>query len=294
MVISKSNILFFSTLHISYKDHIKRKIRRRSSWGRGIIRKKKSYKKGVEEEEDEPEAEVEAAGPSDSCLTQDEESSCDITGPQPNGHHPHLPSTEEESSEEPPLAAPTGPPTEVNEAAENPASERNQSTAKEGKTENTENQTKQSNFEPLTETSESSDAELQSKHTGDLTTSHVDCVNGNESMDSLDSVSLRRSSEDDKGTPQGEAGSSNKSEQRVHKDKLESHSTQGNLLHHGRAGAESADEDQDREGMKSGKLVCVILKYVVSVVFFCYFSPLKPFQVTVGLSRQQQQQSLRR
>uniref|UniRef100_A0A3P8UP21 ATPase family AAA domain-containing protein 2 n=3 Tax=Cynoglossus semilaevis TaxID=244447 RepID=A0A3P8UP21_CYNSE len=239
---------------VSSSNHIKRKIRRRSSWGRGIIRKKKSYKKGVEEEEDEPEAEVEAAGPSDSCLTQDEESSCDITGPQPNGHHPHLPSTEEESSEEPPLAAPTGPPTEVNEAAENPASERNQSTAKEGKTENTENQTKQSNFEPLTETSESSDAELQSKHTGDLTTSHVDCVNGNESMDSLDSVSLRRSSEDDKGTPQGEAGSSNKSEQRVHKDKLESHSTQGILLHHGRAGAESADEDQDRE---EGEVKCM-------------------------------------
>uniref|UniRef100_A0A3Q4AMK7 ATPase family AAA domain-containing protein 2 n=1 Tax=Mola mola TaxID=94237 RepID=A0A3Q4AMK7_MOLML len=83
------------------RKHIKRKIRRRPSWGRGIIRKKKSYKKGTEEEEEEPEAEVEAAGPSDSCLTQDEESSCDTMGPQPNGH---VPSTEEESSNEPPVA----------------------------------------------------------------------------------------------------------------------------------------------------------------------------------------------
>uniref|UniRef100_A0AAZ3QDC3 ATPase family AAA domain-containing protein 2 n=1 Tax=Oncorhynchus tshawytscha TaxID=74940 RepID=A0AAZ3QDC3_ONCTS len=33
--------------------HMKRKTRRRPSWGRGIIRKKKIYKKGMEEEEDE-------------------------------------------------------------------------------------------------------------------------------------------------------------------------------------------------------------------------------------------------
>uniref|UniRef100_A0A3Q3VST2 Bromo domain-containing protein n=1 Tax=Mola mola TaxID=94237 RepID=A0A3Q3VST2_MOLML len=96
--------LFLSTIitfFVFIADHIKRKIRRRPSWGRGIIRKKKSYKKGTEEEEEEPEAEVEAAGPSDSCLTQDEESSCDTMGPQPNGH---VPSTEEESSNEPPVA----------------------------------------------------------------------------------------------------------------------------------------------------------------------------------------------
>uniref|UniRef100_A0A6Q2X2C5 ATPase family AAA domain-containing protein 2 n=1 Tax=Esox lucius TaxID=8010 RepID=A0A6Q2X2C5_ESOLU len=90
------------------QDHIKRKVRRRPSWGRGIIRKKKSYKKGAEEEyEDEgAEPEPETAGPSDSCLTHDEESSCDTMGPRPNGHHAHPLthpathgiSTEEESS----------------------------------------------------------------------------------------------------------------------------------------------------------------------------------------------------
>ncbi|XP_010880476.2 ATPase family AAA domain-containing protein 2B isoform X2 [Esox lucius] len=89
-------------------NHIKRKVRRRPSWGRGIIRKKKSYKKGAEEEyEDEgAEPEPETAGPSDSCLTHDEESSCDTMGPRPNGHHAHPLthpathgiSTEEESS----------------------------------------------------------------------------------------------------------------------------------------------------------------------------------------------------
>uniref|UniRef100_A0A673ZGX4 ATPase family AAA domain containing 2B n=1 Tax=Salmo trutta TaxID=8032 RepID=A0A673ZGX4_SALTR len=69
------------------------KARRRPSWGRGIIRKKKNYKKGTEV-------------PSDSCLTQDEESSCDTMYPQPNGHHTHPHtygiSTEEESSNEAP------------------------------------------------------------------------------------------------------------------------------------------------------------------------------------------------
>uniref|UniRef100_A0A8C3G306 ATPase family AAA domain-containing protein 2 n=1 Tax=Cyclopterus lumpus TaxID=8103 RepID=A0A8C3G306_CYCLU len=106
--------------------HIKRKMRRRPSWGRGIIRKKRIYRKeteeeeGEEEEEEEEEGEAEVAGPSDSCLTQDEESSCDTTaGPQANGHHPHGPSTEEESSNEPPVAAPGKPP-DAGEGPEEP------------------------------------------------------------------------------------------------------------------------------------------------------------------------------
>uniref|UniRef100_A0A669DWU2 ATPase family AAA domain-containing protein 2 n=1 Tax=Oreochromis niloticus TaxID=8128 RepID=A0A669DWU2_ORENI len=115
-------------------DHVKRKVRRRPSWGRGIIRKKKNYKKGTEEEEEEPEAEVEAAGPSDSCLTQDEESSCDITGPQPNGHHPHVPSTEEESSNEPPVAAPDKSP-DASEAREAPMPKVEEPAAKEAEPE---------------------------------------------------------------------------------------------------------------------------------------------------------------
>uniref|UniRef100_A0A665VIQ7 ATPase family AAA domain-containing protein 2 n=1 Tax=Echeneis naucrates TaxID=173247 RepID=A0A665VIQ7_ECHNA len=161
-------------------DHIKRKIRRRPSWGRGIIRKKKIYKKGTEEEEDEPEAEVEAAGPSDSCLTQDEESSCDTTGPQPNGHHSHAPSTEEESSNEPPVGAPAESP-DLSEAREQlTPKDEEESVAKQGKFGNTDkhndlhclgvssypmedgnSQAQQSDSQPLIETSESSDKRLQ-------------------------------------------------------------------------------------------------------------------------------------
>ncbi|KAL0967728.1 hypothetical protein UPYG_G00256130 [Umbra pygmaea] len=107
-------------------NHIKRKARRRPSWGRGIIRKKKSYKKETEEEyEDEgAEPEPETAGPSDYCLTHDEESSCDTTEPRPNGHHTQRPthpdghpatcciSTEEKGSNGPP-EAPSGQNTET-------------------------------------------------------------------------------------------------------------------------------------------------------------------------------------
>ncbi|XP_040920555.1 ATPase family AAA domain-containing protein 2B isoform X1 [Toxotes jaculatrix] len=248
-------------------NHIKRKIRRRPSWGRGIIRKKKNYKKGIEEEEeDEPEAEVEAAGPSDSCLTQDEESSCDTTGPQPNGHHPHAPSTEEESSNEPPVVAPAEPP-DANKAREEPTPKEEESTAKEAESGNTEKHTElhclsgsshakadgdsqatQADCQPLIETSESSDAEAQPKHTEGLLVSQVDCVNGNESMDSLDSQSLRRSSEAEKRTPQSTTEGSNKPEQEEHKDKHESHPTQEHPPQDGRAVTDSVEEDQDKEG----------------------------------------------
>ncbi|XP_035000431.1 ATPase family AAA domain-containing protein 2B isoform X2 [Hippoglossus stenolepis] len=248
------------------KDHIKRKIRRRPSWGRGIIRKKKSYKKGMEEDEDEPEAEVEAAGPSDSCLTQDEESSCDTSGPQPNGHHHHAPSTEEESSSEPLVVAPAEPPDD-NEAREEPIPKEEETTVNEGESENMEkdtelycvgdsshpkadghSQAKQVELHPLAETSESSDAEAQSKHIEDLLVSQVDCVNGNESMESLDLQSPKSSSEAEKRTPLSMAKGSNEPEQEEHKDKHESHPTQGHPHQDWRAVTESADEDQDIEG----------------------------------------------
>ncbi|XP_027140035.1 ATPase family AAA domain-containing protein 2B isoform X2 [Larimichthys crocea] len=243
-------------------NHIKRKIRRRPSWGRGIIRKKKNYKKGTEEEEEEPEAEAEAAGPSDSCLTQDEESSCDTMGPQPNGHHPHAPSTEEESSNEPPVAALAEPP-DASEAQEEPTPKEEEPTAKEAESENTEKHTelhcltdqsqpkadgdsqdKQAEVQPLIETSESSDAEAQPKHTECLLVSQVECVNGNESMDSLDSQSLKRSSEAVKMTE----GSNNNPEQEEHKDKNESKPTQEHSPQDGRAVTENVEEDQDQEG----------------------------------------------
>lgn len=261
-----SPYLFLSPLSIT--DHIKRKVRRRPSWGRGIIRKKKIYKKGTEEEEDEPEAEAEAAGPSDSCLTQDEESSCDTTGPQPNGHHPHAPSTEEESSNEPPVAAPAEPP-DANEAGEEPTPKEEEPTAKEAESENTEkhtellclggssppkaegdSQAEEADFQPLIETSESSDAEAQPKHTTGLLVSQVDCVNGNESMDSLDTQSLKTSSEAENTTPQSKPEGSAMSEQEEHKDKNESNQTQEHPPQDGSIVTESVEEDQDKEGMK--------------------------------------------
>lgn len=254
-------LIFSSSLCII--DHIKRKIRRRPSWGRGIIRKKKNYKKGTEEEEEEPEAEAEAAGPSDSCLTQDEESSCDTMGPQTNGHHPHAPSTEEESSNEPPVAALAEPP-DASEAQEEPTPKEEEPTAKEAESENTEKHTelhclsdqsqpkadgdsqdKQAEVQPLIETSESSDAEAQPKHTECLLVSQVECVNGNESMDSLDSQSLKRSSEAVKMTE----GSNNNPEQEEHKDKNESKPTQEHSPQDGRAVTENVEEDQDQEGI---------------------------------------------
>uniref|UniRef100_A0A668A6N8 ATPase family AAA domain-containing protein 2 n=1 Tax=Myripristis murdjan TaxID=586833 RepID=A0A668A6N8_9TELE len=166
-----------------FVDHLKRKVRRRPPWGRGIIRKKKSYKKGTEEEEEEPE--VEAAGPSDSCLTQDEESSCDTMGSQPNGHHPHAPSTEEESSNEPPVVAPANP-AEIKEAPEEPAPKEAEPTAKEVESENKEkpsellcrsdnaegdSQAKQADLQPVIERSEA-----QPKHTEDLLMPQVECA----------------------------------------------------------------------------------------------------------------------
>lgn len=211
--------------------------------------------------------EVEAAGPSDSCLTQDEESSCDTTGPQPNGHHTHVPSTEEESSNEPPVVASAEPP-DASEAREKPTPPE-EPTAKEAEPENTEkhtkllylgsssppkadgdSQAKEADFQPLIETSESSDAEAQPKYTEGLLVSQVDCVNGNESMDSLDAHSLERSSEAEKRTPQSLRERSALPEQEEHKDKNESKPTQEHPPQEGKTVTEGVEEDQDKEGIK--------------------------------------------
>lgn len=248
-------------------DHIKRKIRRRPSWGRGIIRKKKNYKKGTEEEEEEEEPEVEAAGPSDSCLTQDEESSCDITGPQTNGH---VPSTEEESSNEPPVAL-HGEPPNISESRKEPASKEEGPKAKEVECDvrekpsqphclgdspqskaDRDNQDKQADSQPST--GMSSDAEAQSKHSDGLLVSQVDCVNGNESMDSVDSQSLKTSNEADRSSRHSTTERSNDIPvQDEHKDKNMSEPTQEHLPQDGRAVTEDAEEDQDKEGAKLGQ-----------------------------------------
>ncbi|XP_027004939.2 ATPase family AAA domain-containing protein 2B isoform X4 [Tachysurus fulvidraco] len=91
-----------------HNSSIKRKARRRSIWERGIIRKKKSSKKEEVEDDDEPEEEDGAddstiAGQGNGSPAQDE-SSCDAMEPQmdkalpqPNGYSL---STEEENSSE--------------------------------------------------------------------------------------------------------------------------------------------------------------------------------------------------
>ncbi|KAI1897748.1 hypothetical protein AGOR_G00086470 [Albula goreensis] len=132
-------------------NHIKRKARRRPSWGRGIIRKKKSYLKKEEAEEEEPE---EGAG-----LTQDEDSSCDAMDPPPaqNGAEAngHTLSTEEENSNEPPGTSATPGPTPTPVPVP-----------------------------PKEETA------IPSKP------QPTDCMNGDESLDSLDSEANRRAEEE--------------------------------------------------------------------------------------------------
>ncbi|XP_068198096.1 ATPase family AAA domain-containing protein 2B [Antennarius striatus] len=242
-------------------NHIKRKIRRRPTWGRGIIRKKKTYKKGMEEEEEEPEVEMEVVGPSDSCLTQDEESSCDTTGPQPNGHHPHLPSTEEESSNEPLVAAPAESP-DACTAQEEPTPKEKEPAKEEDKPDkSTElnhiddsshtkadeiSQDKQSDFQSMDGTRKSANAEAQPKHDEGVILSQVDCVNGNESMDSLDSQILKRGDEAESVTPQITPEVLNENpEQDEHKDKNESKPTQEHSPQDWRTVTENAEEDPE-------------------------------------------------
>ncbi|KAM9778795.1 ATPase family AAA domain-containing protein 2B isoform X1 [Syngnathus typhle] len=154
--------------------HVKRKLRRRQSWVRGIIRKHKHHKKGVEVQK--VEAEIEAPGPSDSCLTLDEESSCDTPGPQTNGHLPHVSSTEEESSNEPP-----GGSTDTGKELEKQTNDFQSQADKE----------RQTDGKPPNEKLHSSEA-LQLAQ-----------VNGNDSMDSLDSQCLEENSKaSEKRTPQ--------------------------------------------------------------------------------------------
>lgn len=248
----------YFTFHLII-DHLKRKICRRPSWKRGIIRKKKSYKKGAEEEEEEEqEAEVEAAGPSDSCLTHDEDSSCDTPGPQPNGHHLHDPSTEEESSNEPPVVA---------EGRKDLKPKEEEASSAKGQLETPEksaeqhrlcgapqpsadegSRAKQADFQPLMETFKSSDAQVEPKQKDGLSVSQVDCVNGTESMDSVDLLSLKRSDEADTRTPLSSAEGCDKPEQEEHKDKNVSKLTQEQHPLDDGAGSQTVEEDQGKEG----------------------------------------------
>lgn len=147
-------------------DNIKRKWRRRPIWGRGIIRKKKSYKKEEAEEDDEPEEEEGADDSAatlqgDACLTQDE-SSCDAMELPPNKQplqaNGHVLSTEEENSSEP-----------------------------------TATQDPQGEEEPVKAPPE----EASSSKEATMAPAPQECVNGNESMDSVYSEALDKETEVD-------------------------------------------------------------------------------------------------
>lgn len=254
---------FLSISHfVFFIDHIKRKIRRRPSWGRGIIRKKKIHKKGAEEEEG-PEAEVEVTGPSDSCLTQDEESSCDASGPQTNGH---LASTEEESSNEPPDVA-EAQTQNADEQLKDRASKEDEAVPKECEGRDTprqlhcigdgsrievegDNSKKQVDPQCLMEMPESSDTKAHTKHTDGFLLSEMDCVNGSESMDSMGSQTLKGSSEAVKSTSQSGSEASKKTlELDEHNASNKSELTQEHLPHDTTMTTENVEDGQEKEGI---------------------------------------------
>lgn len=253
-------------------DHIKRKIRRRPSWGRGIIRKKKIHKKGTEEEEG-PEAEVEVTGPSDSCLTQDEESSCDTSGPQTNGH---LASTEEESSNEPPDVAEART-SNADEQLKILASKEEESVPKECEDGDTstqlqclgdgsqievegDNSKKQVDPQCSMEAPRSSDTKAQTKHTDSFLPSEMDCVNGSESLDSVDSQTLKGSNEAVKSTSQsGSEGSKKTPELDEHNATNKREPTQEHLPQDTTATSKNVEEGQDKEGIKPKKSNHIII-----------------------------------
>ncbi|XP_056151162.1 ATPase family AAA domain-containing protein 2B [Lampris incognitus] len=268
-------------------NHLKRKVRRRPSWGRGIIRKKKSYKKGTEEEEEEPE--VETAGPSDSCLTQDEESSCDTNGPQPNGHHahPHAPSTEEESSNEPPVVGIVDT-TDTRKEPEKATLEEDEPRMGEEENEDKEkpaelqstggnSQSKaEENTQPEQKTAQSSVAESQPKGMVALAASGMEYINGDETMDSLDSHSQMKSCEVRERTPQSTAEGSAKPQLEEHSNK-EDRATEDCPSQDGRTEVEMDEEDQDKEGGSKVKI--------------CQRSQLKQLQGLAQKTEEEPQQS---
>uniref|UniRef100_A0A8K9XY95 ATPase family AAA domain-containing protein 2 n=1 Tax=Oncorhynchus mykiss TaxID=8022 RepID=A0A8K9XY95_ONCMY len=239
----------FSLRLSSGKNHIKRKARRRPSWGRGIIRKKKNYKKGTEEEEDEgAEPKPETAVPSDSCLTQDEESSCDTMDPQPNGHHTHPHtygiSTEEESSNE----APRGQRTETGpKEDETPTTEDQAKSTSTDKDPQSKSESYCKNKEPQAQEIQSKGEGSSSKDEGSQAESeNPQCVNGNESMDSLDSQAHKSSETEWPTAVEGEASEGEVSASAV------STGTQERRLQDGRTG----DTETGKEDITC---VCVLL-----------------------------------
>lgn len=233
--------------------HFKRKIRRRSSWGRGIIRKKKANKKGAEgeveaegEEEEEPEAEMEVTGPSDSCLTLDEEeSSCDTVGPQTNGH---APSTEEESSNETPAVTVTTTRSEEVPAAceEEPGVAEEDGDAAEDDEKRSPSHAAAGDGPHAAEPGDRdnhSETSLPSpppghSEVGPVEASRAACVNGNESMDSMDSLRTGHGEDTQQRPPEADE----------HKEKHSGEPSQERHLQDGRAAVAEKILDQDEGG----------------------------------------------
>lgn len=207
---------------------------------------------------------MEVTGPSDSCLTQDEESSCDTSGPRTNGH---LASTEEESSNEPPDVA-EAQTQNADEQLKDRASKEEESVPKECEGIDTPSQLhclgdgsrievegdkskKQVDPQCLMEMPESSDTKAQTKHTDGFLLSEMDCVNGSESMDSMDSQTLKGSSEAVKSTSQSVREASKKTpELDEHIATKKSKPTQEHLPHGTTMTTENVEDGQDKEGIK--------------------------------------------
>lgn len=207
---------------------------------------------------------MENRGPSDSCLTQDEESSCDTSGPQTNGH---LLSTEEESSNEPPDAA-EAPTQNAEEQLRDVASKEEESLPKECEERGTpgqlhcfgagsqtkeegNNKEKQVDPQSLIKMSESLDTQAQTKHTDSFLVSQMDCVNGSESMDSMDSQTPKVSSEAVISTSQSAGEVSKKtSELDEHNATNEREPIPEHLSQNMRETTENIEEGLDKEGIK--------------------------------------------
>uniref|UniRef100_A0A8B9KR03 ATPase family AAA domain-containing protein 2 n=1 Tax=Astyanax mexicanus TaxID=7994 RepID=A0A8B9KR03_ASTMX len=149
--------------------YVKRKTRRRPVWERGIIRKKKISKKEEAEEDEEPEDEEGAddsacADQGDTSLVQDESSSdtmepqADKPVPQPNGY---TLSTEEESSNEPTVTPDSG------------------------------------DVVDKVKTSTSTEPPPEEEKEASVVSAPQECVNGDESMDSIDSEANEKEAEKD-------------------------------------------------------------------------------------------------
>lgn len=260
-------------------------MRRRSSWGRGIIRKKKANKKGAEgeaeaegeEEEEEPEAETEATGPSDSCLTLDEEeSSCDMVGPQTNGH---APSTEEESSNETPTVATAARMDEVAASSKEDPRVKDEDAVEDGEKRSTSHAGDGPDAVDAEDVDNHSDLSGLSPprgHAGEgqVEAARAECVNGNESMDSVDSGSL-------------ETGHCDETQQRPpevneHKETHSCKSPQERHIQDGRAAVMEQIPDQG-EGEVSNFFFCLYFLEIQIADNKRRHSGLTPFQLTLAL-----------